>query len=36
MDFRERGSDDVNCIRPAQDTIQWQAIVNSLMHLCVP
>jgi hypothetical protein len=36
MDFRERGSGDVSWIHPAQDMIQWQALVNSVMNLRAP
>jgi hypothetical protein len=36
MDLRERGIDEVNCIRLAQDRVQWRAFVNTVMNLRVP
>jgi hypothetical protein len=35
-DLRERGNDGVNCIRLAQDSVQWRAFVNTVMNLRVP
>jgi hypothetical protein len=36
MDLRETGIDGTNWIRLAQDRIQWQAFVNTVMNLRVP
>jgi hypothetical protein len=36
MDLRETGIDGANWIRLAQDRIQWQAFVNTVMNLRVP
>jgi hypothetical protein len=36
MDLRERGIDGANWIRLAQDRVQWQACVNTVMNLRVP
>jgi hypothetical protein len=36
MDLREIGNDGVNLIRLAQDRVQWQAFVNTVMNLRVP
>jgi hypothetical protein len=36
MDLRERGINGVNWICLAQDRIQWQAFVNTVMNLQVP
>jgi hypothetical protein len=36
LDFREIGIDGANCIRLAQDRIQWRAFVNMVMNLRVP
>jgi hypothetical protein len=36
MDLREIGIDGVNCIRLAQDRVQWRAFVNTVMNLRVP
>jgi hypothetical protein len=35
-DPRETGIDVANCIQLAQDRIQWQACVNTVMNLRVP
>jgi hypothetical protein len=35
MDLREIGIDGVNCIRLAQDRVQWRAFVNTVMNLRV-
>jgi hypothetical protein len=36
MDLREIGIDGVNCIQLAQERVQWQAFVNTVMNLQVP
>jgi len=36
MDLREMGINGANWIQPAQDRVQWQAFVNTLMNLQVP
>jgi hypothetical protein len=36
MDLREIGIDGVNWIQLAQDRVQWQAFVNTVMNLWVP
>jgi hypothetical protein len=36
MDLREIGIDGANCIRLAQDRVQWRAFVNTVMNLRVP
>jgi hypothetical protein len=36
MDLRETGIDGKNCIRLAQDRVQWRAFVNTAMNLRVP
>jgi hypothetical protein len=36
LDLREIGIDEANCIRLAQDSIQWRAFVNMVMNLRVP
>jgi hypothetical protein len=36
MDLREIGIDEVNWIRLAQDRVQWQAFVSTVMNLRVP
>jgi hypothetical protein len=36
MDLREIGIDGGNWIRLAQDRVQWQAFVNTVMNLRVP
>jgi hypothetical protein len=36
MDLREIGIDGPNSIRLAQDSVQWQAFVNTVMNLRVP
>jgi hypothetical protein len=36
MDLREIGMDGANCIRLAQDTVQWRAYVNTVMNFRVP
>jgi hypothetical protein len=36
MDLREIGIDGANCIQLAQDRVQWQAFVNTVMNLRVP
>jgi hypothetical protein len=36
MDLREIGIDGANWIRLAQDRVQWQAFVNTVMNLRVP
>jgi hypothetical protein len=36
MDVREIGIDGVNWIQLAQDRVQWQACVNTVMNLQVP
>jgi hypothetical protein len=36
MDLREMGIDRVNWIWLAQDWVQWQAFVNTVMNLRVP
>jgi hypothetical protein len=33
MNLRERGIDDANWIRLAQDRVQWRAVVNTVMNL---
>jgi hypothetical protein len=36
LDLREIGIDGTNWIRLAQDRVQWQAFVNTVMNLRVP
>jgi hypothetical protein len=36
MDLRETGIDKANWIRLAQDRVQWQGFVNTVMYLWVP
>jgi hypothetical protein len=36
MDLRETGIDGWNWIRLAEDRVQWQAFVNTVMNLHVP
>jgi hypothetical protein len=36
MDLREIGIDGLNWIQLAQDRVQWQAFVNTVMNLQVP
>jgi hypothetical protein len=36
MDLREIGIDGENWIRLAQDGVQWQGFVNTVMNLRVP
>jgi hypothetical protein len=36
MDLREGGVGGANWIRLAQDRVQWQAFVNTVMNLRVP
>jgi hypothetical protein len=36
LDFREIGIDGTNWIRLAQNSVQWQAFVNTVMNLRVP
>jgi hypothetical protein len=36
MDLREIGNDGANWIQLAQDRVQWQAFVNTVMNLRVP
>jgi hypothetical protein len=36
MDFRDMGIDRANWIRLAQDRVQWQAFVSTVMDLRVP
>jgi hypothetical protein len=36
MDLREIGTDGANWNRLAQDRVQWQAFVNTVMNLQVP
>jgi hypothetical protein len=36
LDFREIGIDGANWIWLAQDRVQWQAFVNTVMNLRVP
>jgi hypothetical protein len=36
MDLREIGIDGANWIQLAQDRVQWQAFVNTVMNLRVP
>jgi hypothetical protein len=36
MDLRETGINGVNWIQLAQDRVQWQACVNTVMNLRVP
>jgi hypothetical protein len=36
MDLTEKGIDRVNWIQLAQDRVQWQARVNTVMNLWVP
>jgi hypothetical protein len=35
LDLREIGIDGANCIRLAQDRVQWRAFVNTVMNLRV-
>jgi hypothetical protein len=36
LDVRETGIDGTNWIQLAQDRVQWQACVNTVMNLRVP
>jgi hypothetical protein len=36
LDLRETGIDGVNWIQLAQDRVQWQACMNTVMNLGVP
>jgi hypothetical protein len=36
LDLREMGIDGANWIQMAQDRVQWQAFVNTVMNLRVP
>jgi len=36
LDLREIGIDGANWIQLAQDSVQWQAFVNTVMNLQVP
>jgi hypothetical protein len=36
IDLRETGMDGANCIRLAQDRVQWRAFVKTVMNLRVP
>jgi hypothetical protein len=36
LDLMEKGIDGANWIRLAQDRVQWQAFVNTVMKLRVP
>jgi hypothetical protein len=36
MDLRDIGIDEANWIQLAQDRVQWQACVNTIMNLRVP
>jgi hypothetical protein len=36
MDFREIRWEVVDWIHVAQDRVQWQAVVNTIMNLSVP
>jgi hypothetical protein len=36
MDLREIGIDGANWIRLAQDTVQWRAVLRTVMKLRVP
>jgi hypothetical protein len=36
LDLREIGIDGANCIRLAQDRVQWRAFVSTVMNLQVP
>jgi hypothetical protein len=36
LDLREIGIDGENCIRLAQDRIQWRAFVNTVLNFQVP
>jgi hypothetical protein len=36
LDLKEIGIDEANCIRLAQDRVQWRAFVNTVMSLWVP
>jgi hypothetical protein len=36
LDVKEIGIDGANWIRLAQDRVQWQAFVNTVMNLRVP
>jgi hypothetical protein len=36
LDLREIGIDGVNWIQLAQDRVQWQAFVNTVMNFQVP
>jgi hypothetical protein len=36
MDLREVGIDGANWMQLAQDRVQWQAFVNTVMNLRVP
>jgi hypothetical protein len=36
MNFKDKKCDKVDRIHVAQDTDQWQAVVNAIMNLMVP
>jgi len=36
MDLRKTGTDGANCIRLAQDTVQWWAFVSTVMKIRAP
>jgi hypothetical protein len=36
LDLREMGIDGMNWIHLAQDRVQWQAFVNTVMNLRIP
>jgi hypothetical protein len=36
VDLKEIGIDGANWIRLAQDVVQWQALVNTVMNIRVP
>jgi len=36
MDPKEVGCDDVEWTQMVQDRVQWRAVVNAVMNLCVP
>jgi hypothetical protein len=36
MDLREIGIDEANCTWLAQDRLQWQVFMNTVMNLQVP